>query len=243
MYNPKRNGEKEKKKWEMIITTITLGLCIVGLIGISIISFFQTLYAFLPLNDPTMEMGGIGVGCWIAFLFALVFQYGQNAALYVRQHYAAGKRILNVFGLYDLTDRGAYMGVFLICSLIDAGTNCIWLYNQKDIAMQPIYFQIIEYGAMILIVGVEEVLGIVLQAFNHSKANLRLILLKERTDNRNERKIESPNFNYLKKENNSAVKSIPYYSGQSVAKSLSLNDFLTKKLDADGVKLHRRDKE
>ncbi len=171
MYNELRNAEKSKKVWETRITAITLALCLIGLIGASIVSFFQTMRAFVPLNDPTTFLG-----TGIAFLFALIFQYGQNAALYVKVHYTSGKEIF-----WGITDSALCLIIFGVCAVIDAGTNCYWLYLQPDIIAQPIYFRVIEYSAMILVVFVEEVIGKVLQAFSHSLTMLKKINLVENT--------------------------------------------------------------
>jgi len=168
MLNPQRNANLQKRKFEMGIVTTTLFLCVVGLFGMSLMSFFQTQSAFIPLNDPTMVFEGIEFGSTIAFLCALIFQYGQNAALYVKNHYTSGKVIINLFGMFNIKDTTLCWIAFWICAGIDAGTNCLWLYNQPDIRKQNPIFQSIEYAAMIGIVFVEEVLGIVLQSFMHS---------------------------------------------------------------------------
>lgn len=181
MLNPQRNAASSKRKFEIGITTFTLFLCVLGLAGMSITSFFQTQSAFEPLNDPTMEFQGIKFGMWIAFLCALIFQYGQNAALYVKNTYATGKTVINLFGIWNIKDTTLCWIVFWLCASIDAGTNCLWLYNQPDIRKQHPIFQTIEYSSMIAIVFVEEVLGIVLQALAHSFTLLRQIIASERS--------------------------------------------------------------
>jgi len=180
MLNPHRNASSSKRKFEVGINTLALLLCVVGLTGMSLMSFFQTQSAFLPLNDPTMVFQGIQFGSGIAFLSALIFQYGQNAALYVKSHYATGKVVINLFGMFDIKDTTICWLVFWICAGIDAGTNCLWLYNQPDIRKQHIVFQTIEYSAMIFVVFVEEVLGIVLQALFHSFTTWKQISVSNR---------------------------------------------------------------
>ncbi len=180
MLNPQRNASASKRKFEVGIATLTLFLCVIGLLGMSVMSFFQTQSAFIPLNDPTMVFQDIQFGSWIAFLAALIFQYGQNAALYVKNTYATGKVFINLFGLWEIKDTTICWIVFWTCAAIDAGTNCLWLYNQQDIRKQPIVFQVIEYFAMVAIVAVEEVLGIVLQALAHSFTLFKQIIASER---------------------------------------------------------------
>lgn len=164
-----------KQKWEAIIVTITLLFCVIGLAGLSYISFFQTLFAFKPLNDPTMIVGGVAVGNWVAFLCALLFQYGQNAALYIRKVYGTDKIAFNVMGFFNVRNSDTYLIVFAVCAIIDAGTNIIWLSSQPEVANQAFYFKVIEYSVMALLVFVEEVLGITLQALSHSIEKLKEI--------------------------------------------------------------------
>jgi hypothetical protein len=164
-----------KEKWEAIIVTVTLFFCVIGLAGLSYISFFQTLFAFKPLNDPTMIVGGVAVGGWVAFLCACIFQYGQNAALYIRKIYGTNKVIFNFMGFFDVKNSDIYLIVFSICALIDGGTNIIWLDSQPEVALQATYLKVIEYSVMALLVFVEEVLGITLQAFSHSIQHLKEI--------------------------------------------------------------------
>lgn len=180
-FNSSRNGESQKKKWVAIITSIALAFFVVGLAGTSIVSFFQTMQAFLPLNDPTILMGGIRLGDAIAFLFAAIFQYGQNAALFIKKNYCYEPKIVLDLGIFDITDARLCDIAFGVCAAIDAGTNCLWLSKQGDVASQAWYFKWLEYAAMILIVFVEEVLGIAIQSLSHSLTELKKIRLHDRS--------------------------------------------------------------
>lgn len=179
-------NNNNKAKWEAIIVTFTLILCAIGLAGLSYISFFQTLFAFLPLNDPSMIVGGVAVGNWVAFLCACIFQYGQNAALYIRKIYGTDKVLFNVMGFFDIRNKDIYLIVFGICALIDGGTNMIWLASQPEVALQPLYFKVVEYSVMGLLVFVEEVLGITLEALSHSMKTLKGINASLRKESANQ---------------------------------------------------------
>lgn len=197
-FNSARNGEFAKKKWFAIITTLALFIFSIGLIGASVVSFFQTLYAFEPLNDPEIVILGIQAGNSIAFFFAAIFQYGQNAALFIKKHYCNGTVVANLWA-FQITDRTVCDVAFWACAIIDGGTNCIWLGRQKDVSLQPVYIQAIEYAVMILAVWVEEVLGAALQGLSHSATELRKIIEHERGGNshrdehqNSEKRVERP---------------------------------------------------
>lgn len=173
-FNSDRNGNFQKKKWETVITVVALSLCAVGLAAASVISYFQTMYAFLPLNDKEIPM----IGNYIAVGMAFIFQYGQNAALYYKNRYATGGHAFT-FLLWNVTDKAVCSGVFLLCAVIDGGTNILWLQGQANIADQKWYFQLLYFAAMIAVVFVEEVLGKAIQIVAHAYTELQKILVSE----------------------------------------------------------------
>lgn len=166
-----------KRKWETATTVLTLGLCALGLVGISIVSYFQTVSPLTALNDTSIKF----IGGWIAPFLGFIFQYGQNVSLYVKRHYATGRHLFT-FLLWDVSDKGLCNIVFGLCATIDAGTNCLWLNNLPEVKTQKWYFQALEYSVMVSVVFVEEVLGTALQAFSHAYAELNRIMLAERGD-------------------------------------------------------------
>ncbi len=219
MLNPQRNAALSKRKFEVSVITITLLLCVCGLLGMSIMSFFQTQSAFTPLNDPSMTFQGIEFGSWIAFLCALIFQYGQNAALYVKNTYTTGKVFINLFGIWNIKDTTLCWIVFWICAGIDAGTNCLWLYNQPDIKKQNPVFQTVEYAAMISVVFVEEVLGIVLQALAHSFTLWKQIVASENKVTKNKSNDYFDNDRTQQKQNQDKPKYQPQFADRPTNKN------------------------
>lgn len=186
-FNSERNANYQKKKWETVITFISLALCTAGLATISVISYFQTMYAFKPLNDTEIPV----IGGWIAVGMAFIFQYGQNAALYYKAHYTSGSHVFN-FLFWNITDRAACNAIFAICALIDAGTNLIWLEGNTEVATMKWYFQVLVYGVMIGVVFVEEVLGKVLQATSHVYTELQKIMAFEQRKGEHKEEPHAP---------------------------------------------------
>lgn len=177
-YISENHGKQAKKKWVITITALTLSFLVVGLLVVSVVSFFQTLQAFLPLNDSSIVLWGIPLGEQIAVAFALIFQYGQNAALFVRSNYCENKKIAD-FGIFELTDTMLTNIIFGICAAIDAGTNIMWLDSKINTSQQHFLIRSLEYTTMIAIVFVEEVLGIVIQSLYHSLTDLKILKSRE----------------------------------------------------------------
>jgi hypothetical protein len=170
----------KRRGWELVVLIITFTLCSIGLLGISIFSFFQTLVAFAPMADPTTSIAGWKIGLRVPIMFAFVFQYGQNVALYLRDHFASRDVVATIpLGNrmeWNITPRDAWLAVFIICATIDAGTNCVWLHSQPKMAGVIWWFQILLYMTMIAIVGVEEIFGITVQGLFHAWKELATIL-------------------------------------------------------------------
>jgi len=161
-------------KWNQIVLVITIILCIVGLGVVSVVSFFQTETAFRGLNDSSI----VGLGLFISIAFAFVFQYGQNAALYIRKKFATGKKILTLF-TWDITDSTILMIIFWIFAAVDALTNIVWFYRTVENNPDPflnVVVKILGYSAMLLAVFVEEVFGVVMDALSRAIKELKSIL-------------------------------------------------------------------
>lgn len=173
--NADRNSAWEKRKWTTAIAVITIGLGVIGLIVMSFVSYFQTAIAFAPLADTSIPI----VGGWIPYFLAFVFQYGQNIALFLKSRYATGQHVFT-FLFWDVDDKTLYNAAFGFCAILDAGTNCIWLSENTQVSSQKWYFQLVEYGAMVGVVWVEEVLGMAIQAFASSVTELNQIMVRER---------------------------------------------------------------
>jgi hypothetical protein len=173
MVNSKARDALPRMKWEQIILVLAIGLLIIGLGVVSIVSFFQTETAFRNLNDSEIK----GVGSLISVAFAFIFQYGQNAALYIRKKFCNGKIIYSLY-TWEVSDKTIFLGIFWLFAAVDALTNIVWFYKTVEINPDPFLNAIVRvlgYAAMILAVGVEEALGKALDAFSHALSELKVI--------------------------------------------------------------------
>jgi hypothetical protein len=168
------------KFFSKLIVVVTMFAVIAGLGAISIASLWQTESSFQPLNDPTLIVGGFALGAYISWAFAFIFQYTQNAALYIRKHFCTGKKVYESEVPFlgweiELTDYQIADFAFWVSAFIDALTNVVWFYRTVEIPTDLVLgwmLRIIGYSAMIVSVGVEEAMGIVLDALKRSIGEL-----------------------------------------------------------------------
>jgi hypothetical protein len=142
----------------------------------------QTISAFQEFADPTIIFLGIPIGVYLPVIYGVMFQYGQNAALYIREHYGSDEEIATVFRV-KLSSNNISLGVFIACLTVDVATNFLWFY--KSVAMTgdlfvDVLIQVVGYGSMFLIAWSEEVLGIVVQALRRVSKQLSSIKLREK---------------------------------------------------------------
>lgn len=186
MNTNKAQEARPRMKWEQIILVVALLLFLVGLGTVSIVSFFQTETAFKGLNDPNIK----GIGGFISIAFAFIFQYGQNAALYIRKKFCNDKTLFTLY-TWDISDKTIALWVFWIFAMVDALTNIIWFYQTVEKNPDPflnVVVNVLGYAAMILAVGVEEILGKALDAFSRATGELKTLLEWEKKSRLREKK-------------------------------------------------------
>jgi len=169
-------------KYVVAVSLIALIAVAITLFGASIASLMQTISAFQEFADPTIIFLGIPIGVYLPVIYGVMFQYGQNAALYIREHYGSDEEIATVFRV-KLTSNNISLGVFIACLTVDVATNFLWFY--KSVAMTgdlfvDVLIQVVGYGSMFLIAWSEEVLGIVVQALRRVSKQLSSIKLREK---------------------------------------------------------------
>lgn len=177
----------QKMYYTQLIVVVALLAVVIGLAGTSIISFFQTEKAFVPLNDPTIVMFGFQAGNWISYLFAMSFQYGQNAALYIKRKFCSDNIILKselpFIGEIEIRDNTIADIVFWSCCLVDSLTNVLWFHQSVEIPSDAVLgwmLRIIGYSAMIGSVFAEEAIGVVLDALRKAGKELNEIRASEK---------------------------------------------------------------
>jgi hypothetical protein len=165
--------------WVQGIGLLTLSFLFGGVIVLSLASYVQTEMAFSSMNDPTTTLFGWKIGNLLSHAMAMLFQYGQNGALLYRV-FRKGERVLFKWsrGRKKFTDKDAALILFGIFALVDAGTNVLWLYDRRASASlessesidktRNLIAGFFGYGAMVLVVFVEEALGIVLELWNNT---------------------------------------------------------------------------
>ena len=193
MNGTKRGSEEiSRMKWAQVIKVGAFMLVIPALIFFSVVSFLQTKDAMNPLSKAEVMLFGVNLGLYMPFVFALIFQYGQNVALYLGAHMCSDKVVLKInlgFAIINITEKRIAYGAFWLFCFIDAGTNVVWFYqNAQDNSktLIALIYNAIMYGAMIIVVWVEEVLGICLQGFSRSYAELQVILRHESKQKKSE---------------------------------------------------------
>jgi hypothetical protein len=192
-----------KMFWYSLISVITTFLLLIGLIGISIVSFFQTNKTFEPLNDPSIIIFTLPFGMWISLFMSFIVQYGQNVALIVIALFCKNIVIFQI-GKIKITDTNIAWIIFWITAITDAATNIVWFMTTVEIPDDIItgtIVRLIGYGTMILSIFSEEALGIVLDSFSKSLEQLKKIVngdFSSDGDKRNQAQknnLSSPNNN------------------------------------------------
>lgn len=170
-------NSRDRMKWTQMILIFAFMLFIPALIAISIVSFLQTESAFQVMNDPTLSFVGMSIGSYISYFMAIIFQYGQNVALFIRKHFLTDEVVIeNSF--FQMSEKDLAMGAFIVCAVIDAGTNVIWFAANVDTHPDPILNIVIKtvgYAAMIVIIFVEETLGWAIDGFSKAMNQLKSI--------------------------------------------------------------------
>jgi hypothetical protein len=185
--NNAQNG-RNRMVWQQRIIVTALVLLLIGLVIASFVSFFQTELAFRPLNDVNIPL----IGGLISYAFAFIFQYGQNAALYIRQKFCTGKTLFTIpFLGWDISDKTSLFALFLLFAIVDAATNVIWFYRNVE-TNTDVFLDIIVKGigylAMFAVVFVEEALGWVLDALSKATKEMKEILKWENLSKKSEEK-------------------------------------------------------
>jgi len=170
-------NSRDRMKWTQMILIFAFMLFIPALIAISIVSFLQTESAFQVMNDSTLSFVGMSIGSYISYFMAIIFQYGQNVALFIRKHFLTDEVVIeNSF--FQMSEKDLAMGAFIVCAVIDAGTNVIWFAANVDTHPDPILNIVIKtvgYAAMIVIIFVEETLGWAIDGFSKAMNQLKSI--------------------------------------------------------------------
>lgn len=181
-------NSRDRMKWTQMILIFAFMLFIPALIAISIVSFLQTESAFQVMNDSTLSFLGMSIGSYISYFMAIIFQYGQNVALFIRKHFLTDDVVVeNSF--FQMSEKDLAMGAFIVCAVIDAGTNVIWFAANVDTHADPILNIIIKtvgYAAMIVIIFVEETLGWAIDGFSKAMNQLKSITQYDKKKNSSE---------------------------------------------------------
>jgi len=184
--NENKKAENQPMKYPTLMKLIAAFAVLVGMGLLSIASFLQTMDGFSTIGDPEMILFGIPLGAALPFIYAIVFQYGQNVALLVREYLTHDKVIWendNTFLPITITDTKLATMVFVLCAVVDAGTNILWMANNwspSGVIIKDVASVVIGYSAMIAVVFVEEGMGMVAQAMSKSYHIYRDIVIKER---------------------------------------------------------------
>lgn len=168
----------QQLRYVTLVNLLALFLVVVTLAIVSLASLLQTIRAFSNMADPTLPMFGM----FLPIAYGVLFQYGQNAALYIRQYYCDDVPLLRL-GDVVITSRNLAMGVFFVCAFVDGFTNVLWFYRSVEMTgdkFTDYLVMIIGYPCMVLIVFAEEVFGRVLQALRRVKNEYRSIKERER---------------------------------------------------------------
>lgn len=211
--NDKRNL-KSKMKWQQIILVLAIFAFLVGLGIVSAVSYFQTEQSFQNLNDPNIVFLGINFGMMISNAFSLLFQYGQNAILFIRKVFLDDDELFDVMGK-SISQKDIALWVFFLFAGIDALTNCLWYYQTvepNENMVLRVVVSIVGYSAMIVSVFVEEAIGYTLDALTRAWSGLVDII---RLENRKSRVVETPNTNDRNSNQNTRNVHLPPYSNQN----------------------------
>lgn len=189
----KRNM-KSRMKWQQIILVLAIFAFLVGLGIVSAVSYFQTEQSFQNLNDPNIVFLTVNFGMMISNAFSLLFQYGQNAILFIRKIFLDDDELFEVMGK-SISQKDVALWVFFLFAGIDALTNCLWYYQTvepNENMVLRVVVSIVGYSAMIVSVFVEEAIGYTLDALTRAWSGLIDII---RLENRRSRVAETPSAN------------------------------------------------
>jgi len=165
-------------KYVTLINLLAILAVTATLVVVSVASLLQTISAFKNMADPTLPILGI----FLPIAYGVLFQYGQNAALYVRSNYCDNKKIFAI-GDFVFTSSNIAMGVFIVCAFVDGFTNVLWFYRSVEMTgdnFTDYLVMAIGYPSMVLVVFAEEVLGRVLQALRRVWREYKSIKERER---------------------------------------------------------------
>jgi hypothetical protein len=183
--------------WSHFVIVLTLIFTFIALVGISIVSFFQTERAFQGFNDPTIVVLGFSIGDYISILFAMAAQYTQNVALYIKKYFCSDKVIFRseipLLGEIEIFDTSLADTAFWVSAVIDSLTNVVWFYQSvipPSDAILKVLINVIGYGAMFAVVFAEEAIGVVLDALKNSIRQLKDIRASEKRFAAREKKEE-----------------------------------------------------
>lgn len=187
--NEKRNM-KSRMKWQQVILILAILAFLTGLVIVSAVSYFQTEQSFQTLNDKNIVFLGVSFGMMISNAFSLLFQYGQNAVLFIRKSFLDDDKWFEIVG-YPVSQKDVALWIFFLFAGIDALTNCLWYYQtvepNENIVLR-IVISIVGYSAMIVSVFVEEAIGFTLDALMKAFSGLKEIVKwekrKENSENR-----------------------------------------------------------
>lgn len=159
--------DREMMVWTQVLSVLMFFGFTIGLVILSVASFFQTESAFRSANDSSIVFFGISFGNVISYAFALLFQYGQNIALFIRKHFFERDEVVfSVWGR-DVTQKEIALWVFFFCAGVDSITNIIWFHTTVEPVSNfviNLLLKIVGYSAMVVVVFAEEALGWALDA-------------------------------------------------------------------------------
>ena len=165
-----------KHKYLALINVLALMVVLVALLGLSYASLTQTIQAFAAWADPTLW-----IGIYLPILLGLLFQYGQNAALYLRKRFGSNRILQDAFPKW-LTTNNISISMFVICAIVDVATNILWFEKNvvADLSSNVPIYRLIGWLGMALLVFVEEVLGWVLDGLSLSAKEYMSIIEAEK---------------------------------------------------------------
>jgi hypothetical protein len=165
-----------KHKYLALINVLAMVTVLIALLGMSYASLMQTIQAFALWEDPTLS-----IGIYLPILLGVLFQYGQNAALYLRKRFGSNKQLQQGFPDW-LTTNNIALSVFAVCALVDGATNILWFEKVvvTSLTSNILIYRVIGWLGMSLLVFVEEVLGWVLDGLSLSWKEYRSITVAER---------------------------------------------------------------
>ena len=173
-----KKSELESLKYVTGVNLVAIFSVALALVAVSVASLFQTITAFSAMADKSIPY----LGAFLPIFYGVLFQYGQNAALYTRRYYC-DKKILFRFLYWRVTSSDIAMSVFIVCAFVDGVTNVLWFVRTVEPSADMfsyILVRAIGYPTMILIVFVEESLGYALQALRRVINEYKSISERER---------------------------------------------------------------